>query len=383
MDPADYSAADPVRHSVQGYPHRRLDAEETTETSPVDETGSGRPDFGDDAAGHARWLVAKSLWTTVTTVSSRHAGRAFGNIRSVADGACFLGSSGKPYFYLPTPDPTMVDIAENDGIVLSFTEAALPEMVDDAGVCGGKDAEDPTCAKISIVGRAVPLTDEQVELAKASFGAQHPRASWLAQGGGHTGGGYYTIDIDSMEFFRNYGGLAKVSVEDYEAWEPDAAKFSGETTCDDAAASAASTSTTEHGSWGHGSGNHDGSGGHDWEGHEHGEGHGWEGHEHEHGEGHDWEGHERGEGHDHGGEGDMEHGGHDGYEHHHHEESDKDEDKAEFSTMSFLAGTAFGFLFWGPTVALVVYHKSCGCGGSGSRGAQKYEAAPGMKGDFV
>lgn len=192
-----------------------------------------RPDFGDDAAGHARWLVAKSLWTTISTVSSKEEGAPFGNIRSVADGVCFLGSSGLPYFYVPSPDPTAIDIKENNRISLSFTEAALSERVGEDGIpCGGSDAEDPTCAKISLNGHAIPLDDDQIELAKASFKAQHPRASWLANGGAHTGGSYYTLHLHSIMFLRTYGGFAKLSTDEYLNWKPVLSKFHGEEHCE-------------------------------------------------------------------------------------------------------------------------------------------------------
>lgn len=193
-----------------------------------------RPDFGKDSAGHARWIVAKSLWTTIATISSTKEGETFGNIRSIADGECFLGSSGLPYFYIPAPDPTAVDIKKDNSITLSFTESALAERVGMDGIpCGGKDAEDPTCAKLSLIGHAIPLEDDvQIELAKKAFEAQHPRASWLANGGGHTGGSYYTLHLHSIMFLRNYGGFAQVSPDEYMNWKPDPSKLPGEEQCE-------------------------------------------------------------------------------------------------------------------------------------------------------
>jgi len=192
-----------------------------------------RPDFGDDSAGHARWLVAKSLWTTISTQSSKEEGFPFGNIRSVADGACFLGSGGLPYFYVPAPDPTALDIKENNQITLSFTESVLSQRVGDDGIaCGGKDAEDPTCAKIALFGRAIPIEDDdKIELARAAFKAQHPRAGWLASGGAHTGGSYYTMQLESITFIQTYGGFTDLSPEDYLNWKPDVSMYPGEEQC--------------------------------------------------------------------------------------------------------------------------------------------------------
>ena len=38
---------------------------------------------------------------------------------------------------------------------------------------------------------------------------------WLAGGGAHTGGNYFTMELDSLTFFDYYGGPADVSVEQY------------------------------------------------------------------------------------------------------------------------------------------------------------------------
>jgi len=53
------------------------------------------------------------------------------------------------------------------------------------------------------------------------LGARHPFAPWLAKGGAHTGGTYYTIDVSSLVFLDSYGGPAKLSVEDYLAASPE------------------------------------------------------------------------------------------------------------------------------------------------------------------
>jgi len=94
------------------------------------------------------------------------------------------------------------------------------------------DAEDPTCAKITLTGVAIPLDDDQIKKAMVYFKAQHPRAGWLSKGGAHTGGGYYTIDIHSISFLRTYGGFATVSPDEYTNWKPDSSKYAGEEQCE-------------------------------------------------------------------------------------------------------------------------------------------------------
>lgn len=192
-----------------------------------------RPDFSNDKIGHARWMVSKSLWTSLSTISSKDDEQPFGNIRSVVDGMCLMSSSGLPVFYLPSPDPSAVDIKANKKVALSFTESALAEMVgSDGHPCGGKDAEDPTCAKLTLIGHAKPLEDEgQIERAKAAFEANHPRASWLAKGGAHTGGNYYTLHLLEIMFLENFGGFTKITPEEYLGWKPDSSKLPGELQC--------------------------------------------------------------------------------------------------------------------------------------------------------
>lgn len=171
-------------------------------------------------AARARWLVEHSMWTAVSTTSVHLKGSPWGNVRSTADA---VGSTGVPYFYLPSPDPTQVDVSADNHITLSFTEAALPERagVNGTHVCGGMDAEDPTCARIHLSGSAVPLTsNSSIKDAEAALKAKHPLAPWLAQGGAHTGGKYYTIKIESIQFLDFYGGYAKLSVADYLAYKP-------------------------------------------------------------------------------------------------------------------------------------------------------------------
>ena len=202
-------------------------------------------------AARARWLVYHSVWTAISTVSVRlHGapwgnilgwkkhGRALiknvvclklfdclffnsvfanpGNIRSTADGVG-KNSTGLPFLYIPTPDPTAIDVQQDANVTLSFTEAALGErIVNGSQICGGMDAEDPTCGRIHLSGRLVALsTKSDISRAEASLAVRHPNAPWLAQGGAHTGGDYYTLELSNIVFLDMYGGPAKLSVREY------------------------------------------------------------------------------------------------------------------------------------------------------------------------
>jgi len=270
-----YFAADPVHHPVTSFGARYMTSRPLTNHRVL-----ARPEF-ESSVTHARWIVGQNLWTTISTNASARLGqgKAWGNIRSVTDGECFFASAGRPFFYLPNPDPTALDIKESNVISLSFSEASLPELVgEDGQICGGNDPEDPRCAKISLHGHAVPLEGSDIEYAMKSFGATHPSAGWLSSGGAHTGGAYYTIHIHSIEFFENVGGMTKIDVDEYLDWKAEDTEFPDEPICEarppwsttstgtDYGSSASSnTPTVHHGGLhngaGGGCGNGDGSGG--------------------------------------------------------------------------------------------------------------------------
>ena len=117
--------------------------------------------------------------------------------------------------YVPDPDPTAVDLGKDSRATLTFSDAALPARLDEKGPCGGMDSEDPTCARLTLTGRLRPLADAELDLAKLSLGARHPLAPWLAAGGAHTGGAYFRLALEEVQFLDYYGGLAKLSVEEF------------------------------------------------------------------------------------------------------------------------------------------------------------------------
>lgn len=266
----------------------------------------------DDYVARSRWVVHHSLFSTISTLSDAADADAFGNIRSITDGDSLSSSTGRPIFYLPDVDPSAVDMSESDDqIILTFSEAALAQRVtDDGKTCAGQMAGMPTCAQVALYGKAVKNENEN---ALEYFGNYHPLAPWLAQGGSHMSGDYYTIEIEKIILLDYFGGPKDVDVKKYLEYE-----FAPASKANSIYKDSIHSSTTGMGSGmmgGHGHGDHGGEGhgehgggGHGWEhgGGEHGgDGHGWEhggeGHEHGHGE-YGGEGHEHGHG-EYGGEG--------------------------------------------------------------------------------
>jgi len=213
----DYFAAEPVeQHDMIGadaLPEESLLQNDDDNTPPSLSVSMG--------AARARWIVHNSLWTTVSTISlssvasseddSDDAIVAFGNIRSIADGSDKAHSTGKPIFYLPTPDPTSKDIAQNPQIVLTFSEAALGS--------DNHDCEDDPgslkCGQVILRGQAVKV-DEEDDIMNA-FAATHPLAPWLSSGdGSHTGGDYYTIgDLEQVALIFHFGTSKTIEPKNY------------------------------------------------------------------------------------------------------------------------------------------------------------------------
>lgn len=157
----------------------------------------------------------------VSTISVRLEGSAWGNIRSIVDGKVYEESTGLPVFYLPTPDPTSIDIGKDSTISLSFSEAAIAERLDatTGKTCGGLDTEDPLCARVMISGKAIKADDSRIKIAEEAFKKCHTLAPWLAEGGSHTGGAYYTIEPEYITILDYYGGSTEISVKDYLEWK--------------------------------------------------------------------------------------------------------------------------------------------------------------------
>jgi hypothetical protein len=294
----------------------------------------------EDYVARSRWVVHHSLFSTISTLSDTADADAFGNIRSITDGDSLSSSTGRPIFYLPDVDPSAVDMSESeDQIILTFSEAALAQRVtDDGKTCAGQMAGMPTCAQVALYGKAVKNDNEN---ALEYFGNYHPLAPWLAQGGSHMSGDYYTIEIEKIMLLDYFGGPKDVDVKEYLEYEFAPAPKANSIYKDSIHSSSSGMGSGmgghdhgEHGGDGHGEHGGEGHGEHGGEGHgehSHGE-HGGEGHgEHSHGE-HGGEGHGEHSHGEHGGEG---HGGEGhGHEHQHGQEHESEDEGYSSSTQN-------------------------------------------------
>jgi hypothetical protein len=244
----DYNRSMPVHHPSSGLFSGSQTYIDTNIIREEESYNNGQaqnrkpPSLLEDNIAHARWIVGKSLWTTLSTNSYQRLAsdgiQAWGNVRSTVDGECFLASRGLPQFYVPSytssssngnaNDPTILDLQNDDSISLSFSDAGLSEMVhQDAMTCGVADS-DPNCAIVTLYGRWRLLKDDEIEIAKSNFRFHHPYAIWLSEEGDHHrrhtarggGGDFYTIEIEGINFHNVDGKITSLDVKKYLKWRP-------------------------------------------------------------------------------------------------------------------------------------------------------------------
>ncbi|KAL0350965.1 UNVERIFIED_CONTAM: hypothetical protein Sradi_4245700 [Sesamum radiatum] len=146
-----------------------------------------------DNAAASRWLVSQSSWGVLNTISSDWGGAPFGFFisffwRPTQDNdllmyekceslqECgfiqrWLTGQGKgiPYFYLTALDPTASNALKDQRSSFTISEYNL-------GTCGKKDPENPSCAKITLVGKLKLLegTSKEAEFAQTALFTKHP-----------------------------------------------------------------------------------------------------------------------------------------------------------------------------------------------------------------
>lgn len=133
--------------------------------------------------------------------------RPHSNVLSFSDGA--LGNStGRILLLMADMDSTVVDLKANAHASFTVTEAQLLP-----GACAGRDVEDPTCAKVVLVGTLRQLSDDDVTAREMVF-ARHPlMRAWHAHMY-HV----YELDIQAIRVLDYYGGFGWPSVQHYFAW---------------------------------------------------------------------------------------------------------------------------------------------------------------------
>ncbi|KAL2532169.1 Pyridoxamine 5'-phosphate oxidase family protein [Abeliophyllum distichum] len=160
----------------------------------------------DDVAVFARWLVCQNSWGVLSTISTNWGGAPFGNVVSFSDGLPDKGK-GIPYFYLTTLDPTASNALKDQRSSLTISEYNL-------GTCGKKDPENPTCAKITLLGKLKLLDgdSEEVEFAQTALFTKHPEMKGWPKSHKFQ---IFKLDIENIFMINWFGGAKPLTVDQY------------------------------------------------------------------------------------------------------------------------------------------------------------------------
>jgi hypothetical protein len=160
----------------------------------------------------ARWLVSSSDHGVLSTLDE-NTNIPFGNVISYSDGINSQtdreNSTGIPMFYLTTLDETARNLRKTNKA--SFTISEKWDRED--GRCGALDAQEPPCARITLLGTVHVIVDiKEREFAKKSLFSKHPAMSrWPTS---HVFE-FWKFDIHSIFFLNDYGGAPELTVKDY------------------------------------------------------------------------------------------------------------------------------------------------------------------------
>lgn len=159
----------------------------------------------------ARYLVHKSNWTSMGTISSASSiqGYPMVNVKSIADSAWNGPSTGHIYFLLTDLDFTGKDVTVTNKVTVLFSEDQ-----DLACTSKNKDTQEPTCARAIFTGSVERLTKGTDEYKRASeyYTNRHPASlNWPIGHGWH----YHKLNIEQIIIIDFYGGAKYVSADDY------------------------------------------------------------------------------------------------------------------------------------------------------------------------
>lgn len=172
---------------------------------PILDSTIAKPDHNDDAA-FARWLVSLNTWGVINTIASDLDGAPFGNVASYSDGLPNEGT-GIPYFYLSPLDPTPRYGLKDPRA--SFTVSEYP-----LGTCGRKDPENPSCSKITLIGKfkLIDGNSKEFEYAKSVLFAKHPEMQGWPKDHKFQ---VFSLEIQDIFLINWYGGSKPLTVDEY------------------------------------------------------------------------------------------------------------------------------------------------------------------------
>jgi len=169
----------------------------------------------------ARWMVARSDWGYVTTLTD---GAPSAAVLSLSDSACSDAAchSGRLFFYIATSvaasQPGATSLADADSgcnASLTLSQAALNRST--GCEAAALDPEDPRCTKLTLSGRLARTQGPATALGRAALFARHPQMRRWPASHGFEVFELRPADVWMIDF---YGGGAHIPPEEYYAATP-------------------------------------------------------------------------------------------------------------------------------------------------------------------
>eukprot|EP00062_Callorhinchus_milii_P003065 gi/632939888/ref/XP_007883478.1/ PREDICTED: protein CREG2 isoform X2 [Callorhinchus milii] len=133
-------------------------------------------------------------------------GLPFGNIFSISDGVPD-NSTGIPFFYVTPKDNSVLDLMKNPNASLTLSEA-------EGDYCRENliAPEDLKCARLTLTGKMVTVSPEEVEFAKQAMFSRHPvMKMWPPDHDCF----FMKMDIQQIWLQNWFGGVSVIPLEEY------------------------------------------------------------------------------------------------------------------------------------------------------------------------
>ena len=164
------------------------------------------PPSRDDLAKTARYIAHYMDWCTISTISVGFGGIPFAVPISVADGPV-NNSTGVPYIYIAPAAPSSKDLQKNASSSFCFSEAM-------SNYCSRNNyiAEDPRCARLTLSGKVVKLTADEIPFAKEALFSRNPVMKyWPASHDFY----FAKLEISRVHLLDTFGPAIEIPVKDY------------------------------------------------------------------------------------------------------------------------------------------------------------------------
>lgn len=153
----------------------------------------------------SRYLMHYADWGIISSYAPRLQ-QPFGDLASIADGPVG-NSTGIPYFYIAKMSTTWQNIAYNNTVSLTLSEAQGDQCEK-----FNLDPESPVCARVMVTGHIVVVPEQELKFAQMSLFSRHPVMKTWPTTHGWT---FCKLNPTGVYLLDFYGGMAHISLKDY------------------------------------------------------------------------------------------------------------------------------------------------------------------------